>query len=405
MKSRFLIAIIAWMALLPIGLCAQTNNKLMVPDVEVKRGSVVPLAVKMENTDAIVAVQFTLQLPEGVSLNTSQTIKSSRLTTHTVSVREVEPRKYIFFIMSANNDAINGHSGELFTIDLNADRSLQTGSTLSMTISDAVLSLQSGKNVLTEATAGQIIVGKAEKGKLSLQLSPSHVEENTGQQIRLTLTRTNGGVLEETFTLKATADSRISVPATITIPARQPAAVLFLTVTDNDVIDKNSVVEIIAEGEDYEAAKAQLVIEDNEFPALTVQSSKSTISEGETFQLTITTSEVISEPLTVTLTCENPRRFTYPMQATIPAGQKSVTVDVTAKNDDMPSETLSSAFIVSAPRYENGEVIVLLEDDDMPDLSRWQAYCAVRVLRRTRLQYASAMTAMVVSTLAHVNWY
>ena len=359
---------IAWMTLLPIGLYAQTNNKLMVTDVEVKRGSVVPLAVEMDNTDAIVAVQFTLQLPEGVSLNTSRTEKSSRLTTHTVSVREVEPRKYIFFIMSANNDAINGHSGKLFTIDLNADRSLQTGSTLSMTISEAVLSLRSGENVLTEATAGQIIIGEAEKGKLSLQLSPSHVEENTGQQIRLTLTRTNGGVLEETFTLKTTTDSRISVPATITIPARQPAAMVFLTVTDNDVLDTNSVVEITAEGDDYEAAKAQLVIEDNELPALTMKSSKSTVSEGETFQLTISTSEVVREPLIVTLTCENPRRFTCPMQATIPAGQKSVTVDVTAKDDDVPSETLSSAFIVSAPRYENGEVIVLLEDDDMPVL-------------------------------------
>lgn len=368
MKSRILIAMIAWMTLLPIGLYAQTSNKLMVPDVEVKRGSVVPLAVEMENTDAIVAVQFTLQLPEGVSLNTSQTEKSSRLTTHTVSVREVEPRKYIFFMMSANNDAINGHSGKLFTIDLNADRSLQAGSSLSMTISEVVLSLRSGENVLTEATAGQIIIGEAEKGKLSLQLSPSLVEENTGQQIRLTLTRTNGGVLEETFKLKATADSRITVPATITIPARQPAAMVFLTVTDNDVLDTNSVVEITAEGDDYEAAKAQLVIEDNEFPALTVKSSKSTVSEGETFQLTISTSEAVREPLTVTLTCENPRRFTCPMQATIPAGQKSVTVDVTAKDDDVPGETLSNAFIVSAPRYENGEAIVLLEDDDMPVL-------------------------------------
>lgn len=368
MKSRILIAIIAWMTLLPIGLCAQSSNKLIVPDVEVKRGSMVPLAVEMENTDAIVAVQFTLQLPEGVSLNTSQTMKDSRLTTHAISVREVEPRKYIFFVMSANNDAIIGHSGKLFTIDLKADRSLQTGSTLSMTISDAVLSMRTGENVLTEATAGQIIIGEAEKGKLSLQLSPSHVEENMGQQIRLTLTRTNGGVLEETFTLKATADSRISVPATITIPARQPAAMVFLTVTDNDVLDTNSVVEITAEGDDYEAAKAQLVIEDNEFPPLTVKSSKSTISEGETFQLTISTSEVVREPLTVTLTCENPKRFTCPMQATIPAGQKSVTVDVTAKDDDVPSETLSNAFIVSAPRYENGEAIVLLEDDDMPVL-------------------------------------
>lgn len=211
-------------------------------------------------------------------------------------------------------------------------------------------------------------VAAEEKGELFIDLSPKRIEENANLPVKLKITRTGSWAQEETFLLTATADSRVTVPTTITIPARQSAAVINLPIKNNDVLDADSIVEITAMGESYETVKAQLVIEDDDYPALTVKSSKSTVSEGETFQLTISTSEAVREPLTVTLTCENPRRFTCPMQATIPAGQKSMTVDVTAKDDDVPSETLSNAFIVSAPRYENGEVIVLLEDDDMPVL-------------------------------------
>lgn len=211
-------------------------------------------------------------------------------------------------------------------------------------------------------------VAAEEKGELALDLSPKRIEENANQPVKLKLTRTGSWAQEETFILTATTDSRVTVPATITIPAKQSAAVINLPIKNNDVLDADSIVEITATGEGYETVRAQLIIEDDDYPALTVKSSKSIVSEGETFQLTISTSEAVREPLIVTLTCENPKRFTCPMQATIPAGQKSVTVDVTAKDDDVPSETLSNAFVVSAPRYESGEAIVLLEDDDMPIL-------------------------------------
>lgn len=203
---------------------------------------------------------------------------------------------------------------------------------------------------------------------LTLEMSPNRVDENSGRRIALRVNRSGRWTVDETFKLSATGDCRLSVPSSITIPAGQSGTVVYLTVTDNDVVDDTSVVTMSVEGNDYPAAVAHLTIDDNELPDLQVTASKSVVNEGETFQLTITTSHVPSEPLAVTLTSENDKRFNYPRQVTIPVGQTSVTVDVTAKDDDLPSETLSNTFTVSASRFNLGEVVVLLEDNDMPVL-------------------------------------
>lgn len=203
---------------------------------------------------------------------------------------------------------------------------------------------------------------------LTLELSPNRVVENSGVRIMLKLNRSGNWTEAETFTLTATADSRITVPASVTIPAGQSGAIVYISLTDNDVLDDESTVTVSAEGNGYAKVSQQLFIEDNEYPNLTVVASKSVITEGETFQLTITASRASAAPMTVTLTSENNKRFTFPQTLTIPAGETSTIVTVETVDDELPSLELSNAFTASAPSYNKGEVIVLLQDNDMPVL-------------------------------------
>lgn len=203
---------------------------------------------------------------------------------------------------------------------------------------------------------------------LTLELSPNRVVENSGARIKLKLNRSGNWTEAETFTLTATSDSRITVPASVTIPAGQSGAIVYISLTDNDVLDDESTVTVSAEGNGYAKVSQQLFIEDNEYPNLTVVASKSVITEGETFQLTITASRASAAPLTVTLTSENYKRFTFPQTLTIPAGETSTIVTVETVDDELPSLELSNAFTASAPSYNKGEVIVLLQDNDMPVL-------------------------------------
>ncbi|MBR6188343.1 MAG: hypothetical protein IKQ59_05235 [Prevotella sp.] len=174
-------------------------------------------------------------------------------------------------------------------------------------------------------------------------------------------------------------DSRISIPATVTIRQGQSAASVYMTITDNDVIDYNSVITITASGNDYPAGTANVTIEDNEYPDLTLTASKSTMNEGESFTLTVSrpaNSPTIGQDITVTISSEDSRRFaisgqastTFPVTVTIPANETSVTINVTATDDEVPQLVLSNKFTAQAAKHNKAEAIVVLNDNDLPVL-------------------------------------
>lgn len=204
---------------------------------------------------------------------------------------------------------------------------------------------------------------------LTTVLTPSHVEESVGKHIALKVSRSGNLEEDETFTIASTADNRISIPSNITIAAKQSAAITYLTITDNDTLDDNAEVNISVAGNGYPEVTTGLEIEDNEYPNLTLTTSKSVITEGETFGLTVTASRASTQPLVVTLISESQKCFSYPQTVTLPAGETSVVIKMTAIDDNVPSMTLSNTFIASAQSYNKGEAVVLLEDNDIPTLN------------------------------------
>ena len=110
------------------------------------------------------------------------------------------------------------------------------------------------------------------------------------------------------------------------------------------------------------------VIDFTSLPQLTAEVSKNVVTEGETIQLTVSLPEATAQPLEVTLQSEDATRFEFKQKQTIPAGQMKTVFTVTAIDDDLPLLDLSNLFTVSAPDYDNAEVLVFLKDNDMPML-------------------------------------
>ena len=205
---------------------------------------------------------------------------------------------------------------------------------------------------------------------LTLELSRLNVAEGSSQRITAKLSRSGRWSNIRSFTItKSPDDARLSVPATATIQSNQSGTVFYIDVVDNDVVDSDSVVVLSVEGDGYDPVTARIVIEDNEYPELSVKASKSTLTEGETFNLTITAPRTSTEPTVVSIVSENTKRFKFPSTATIPAGQKSVTVTVETVDDELPNLEESNMFTVSAAKFSKGTATVLLKDNDMPVLA------------------------------------
>lgn len=219
------------------------------------------------------------------------------------------------------------------------------------------------KNNTSETSAYVLTVGK----QLYLTLPETALTEGDATTVRCQLSRSGNWTETETFKLaKVKGDSRLELPATVTIPRDQSGVYFYLNIVDNDVLDEDDTFEISVSGNGYDEVAGVITVEDNEYPQLTVTSSKNDVTEGETFNLTINLQRASETPVDVAITTDFPKRFSFPSSVTIPAGETEVTVEVMAVENDNVEIQESVAFKVSADKYMAGECIILLDDNDLP---------------------------------------
>lgn len=219
--------------------------------------------------------------------------------------------------------------------------------------------------------------------KLFLDLSTYHINEGCRavpplgiltQPVTVKLSRSGDWSSEQTFTITHTPDSRVCLPEYITIPAGQAGAVVNMTIADNNLLDDASTININVSDNTsdpqraYPSAQTTIVIEDDEQPDLNITASATEITEGHTITLTIAASRPPTTDLDIALSAEWPKRFTLPTTVVLPAGQTSIDVNVTAIDDNLPDIETSSTFTAQAPAYNRAETIVVLHDNDMPQI-------------------------------------
>ena len=153
-KLQLLMLLMAW---LTIGAYAQTN-RLYIPDIRMSRGSEGSLSVFMENADEVTAVEFTLEVPSGFTINPAMVILSDRVKDHQITGRTLKNGKYKFVLMSPTNETIKGMAGLLLSMQIKAAETLTDETDYPIVVSDAVMSRKTGENVLQEISSGTITI-------------------------------------------------------------------------------------------------------------------------------------------------------------------------------------------------------------------------------------------------------
>lgn len=196
MKYRYLISIICILLMGVISSFGQ-NNTITIPDVTVAKGKSISLPINMDNTADVVAIQFTLSVPNGLTLNTATTTLTDRSDEHSVTLQSVGNNKYMAMIFSSKNKAIKGRTGKLLSVALTASNSLEEGTEHQLVLSDVVIGAPDGSNLITGFSAGKVTIAK------SPDLEVSHVvtEEsnvNPGGKLNINWTVSNIGGLPTT---------------------------------------------------------------------------------------------------------------------------------------------------------------------------------------------------------------
>lgn len=466
----------------------QQKNVLTVPDVTMGQGGSISLPVQVTNTTDIVAAQFTITVPDELTLSPGTAKLTDRADGHAVTMRAIGSHKYMAMVHSAQNKPVKLRTGTLLTVELHASSSAEEGKEYTLSLSDVVLANAKGDNMLTSYQNGKVTIAKSPdlevsavttsaasvvpKGNLtvnwqvknaggmatnggwkenvylisadglydkliasqeydntldagaavsrSLELTlpselgisdnakvkvvvkprsdtgePSWLQENnlgvtdqalsvakllyltpdsanideaTAKTVRFYLSRSGSTSAEESFSLTATADPRLTWPSVVTVPRGQTGIYFYAQVTANGKLDDNDSLTMSVEGNGYAAVQGSVIVEDDTYPSLSISSSQIDVTEGGKITFTVKTGRISNQDIQVSLACDLPTRFRIPTDIVIPAGKESIDVEVEAIDDDTPDIEKVVTMTASALGYNAGTMLTTLVDNDIPSL-------------------------------------
>lgn len=160
MKAK--IMMLLTLLLSTLGAVAQNTISIGTADMEyLSLGQAVSLPVTMENTDEIVAVELTVKLPRGGSINADGCqLNTDRADGHQISAACIDGEKNLYKVtaFSASNKPFKGNSGQLMTLDIVTSQEWLDGRTYAVTVTKALLCKSNGDNACTAYENGAIVV-------------------------------------------------------------------------------------------------------------------------------------------------------------------------------------------------------------------------------------------------------
>lgn len=173
------------------------NNTITIPDVSVAKDKSISLPINMDNTTDVVAVQFTLTVPNGLTLDPTTATLTDRSDEHSVTFQSMGGNQYMAMVFSSKNNAIKGRTGKLLSVSLTASSSLEEGTEYQLSLSDVVIGARDGSNLVTGFSAGKVKIAKSPDLEVS-QVVANETTVNPGEQVNVSWTVSNIGGLPTT---------------------------------------------------------------------------------------------------------------------------------------------------------------------------------------------------------------
>ena len=163
MKINRLLNLVVAMLLLAVTATAQDVNKLYLSEMTGMKNRSLDMPVYLENTSSrIVAFQFDVKTPDGVTLKTSgNKADETRATDHKVNVRQLSDGTYRVMMLSPTNKTVRANRGSVASIvaSISDSAPLEENGVYPIILSNVVISDSLGNNVMTSFENGTLRIG------------------------------------------------------------------------------------------------------------------------------------------------------------------------------------------------------------------------------------------------------
>lgn len=209
--------------------------------------------------------------------------------------------------------------------------------------------------------------------RMTLSVLPGSFSETAGAgAAQGTVTRTNGDNGPSLVVNLTSSDpARVTVPATVNIPAGMATGNFAIGALDNTMVDGNEQVTITASAPGYSDTPMTVTITDNDTPTLALGVNPNPFSEAagaNAAQGTVTRNTSTTAPVTVGLSSNNTNKATVPATVTIPAGSASATFPVAAVDNSVVDGDANVIVTATAPGYPDAAFLLTVTDDEVPAL-------------------------------------
>ena len=199
--------------------------------------------------------------------------------------------------------------------------------------------------VLTASAAGftvgsaSLTVTNVNRPQLSIAIDQHIFNESAGSSAATgTVTRNTPTTSSLVVSLISDNQSKVTVPATVTIPAGQSSATFSLAAVDDTNIDATAHVHITASASQFNGGADAVDVLDDDAPTLTMSLATHLVSEGANSPSTtgtVTRTGSTTKTLAIALTTSDSKAATVPARIYIRAGSSSATFPVAAVRDGL----------------------------------------------------------------------
>ena len=203
---------------------------------------------------------------------------------------------------------------------------------------------------------------------LTLSVNRSVFAENDGADAAVLTIRRSGPVLSEVqrVDLQSSDPSELSLPSFVEISAGATEVNVPIQAVDDDLLDGDQAVSILASGAHLESDELSVTVKDHEH--LTVRFSSSEIIEGANgVSMRVTRSNTdITQALTVNVTGLDRSQLDFAIPVEIPAGRAFVDIAIVTVDDDIAESPQNYDIQFSAPGYAPASEGIIIVDDEPP---------------------------------------
>jgi len=209
------------------------------------------------------------------------------------------------------------------------------------------------------SSSAQLTVTDINTPALSVSVNANSVNENaTNHAATATITTNDPSDTPLVVTLLSNTTGKLTVPATVTIPAGQTSVTVPLTVIQDYQIDGNANVTITATAAGFADGTAIINVVDTNLPTLSLSLADTSISQSAGANATmgtVTFSQTTVAPMIIFLTSDNTSAATVPSQILVDSGESSVSFPIAAVNDGLDqgdqSVTITAEIITIQGAY------------------------------------------------------